>query len=160
MGRAQNKGITGVQDNPFCCRTIQCQSESFRRTTSTSKIDKDLQKYANSFCVRRINPLTPERNMTFAENHQLQRNTSFCCKKKILFFSCFYVPNLGQLKNFEDNLTLWSSWQPFQNDVYFKLKKNIVFSDCKNLWQFFFTDWEIAVMFASFVFYQPTDTML
>ena len=62
--RAQNKGIPGVWDSPFCRRTTQYQSQCFHQPTS-QKLIKDLQKYA----MRRIDPLRPEISGRFAGNH-------------------------------------------------------------------------------------------
>ena len=52
---AQNKGIPGVRDNPFCRRTTQYQSQGSRWTTS----QKLIQIYKKMQIV------------SVAENHQL-----------------------------------------------------------------------------------------
>ena len=43
--RARNKGIPGIRDNLFCCRTTQYQSQGFQRKTSQKliKIYKSMQ---------------------------------------------------------------------------------------------------------------------
>ena len=83
-----------------------------------SKIDKDLQKYANCFCDRRINPLTREKKREICRESPAIVFKLFYFEKITIVFLCPKIRTTKKSCRQLEKLTWWSGRQPGQQSLF------------------------------------------